>query len=420
MEHILVVDDQQEICDLLREVLADADHEVSAVRYAEKALPLIAADPRKYDLIILDLDFGPRHMNGIEALKRMREIEADIPVIMLSGKGTISSAVEAIKSGALDFLEKDTYLDQHIKVSVQRAERLRAAIAEIRRLRDDNRSLAREAEYYRSRAEEGYQMVGDSPAWRAAVERALKVASLPRPVLVRGERGTGKELIAHTIHRHSPCAKGPFVTVNCAAIAEGLLETELFGQEANAFHNAPFKLGRFDLADRGSLFLDEIGNMSDEFQRKILRVIEYQTFDRMAGTEPVKVDVRVIAATNADLEAAMEQGRFRPDLYDRLAFETVHLPPLRERSEDIEPLALYFMARFVQETGIPEKRLPRESITALGEYHWPGNVRELKAVIERLVYRAEGAVIEPAGVRAELGLPAKGRRRASKRPEKCV
>jgi DNA-binding NtrC family response regulator len=420
VEHILVVDDQQEVCELLREVLADAEHEVSAVRYPEKALPLIAADPRKYDLVVLDLDFGPRHMNGIEALKRMREIDAEIPVIMLSGKGTIASAVEAIKSGALDFLEKDTYLDQHIKVSVQKAERLRAAIAEIRRLRDDNRSLAREAEYYRSRAEEDYQMVGDSAAWRAAVERALKVASLPRPVLVRGERGTGKELIAHTIHRHSPCAKGPFVTVNCAAIAEGLLETELFGQEANAFHNAPFKLGRFDLADRGSLFLDEIGNMSDEFQRKILRVIEYQTFDRMAGTEPVKVEVRVIAATNADLEAAMEQGRFRPDLYDRLAFETVHLPPLRERPEDIEPLALYFMTRFARETGIPEKRLPRESVMALREYHWPGNVRELKAVIERLVYRAEGAVIEPAGVRAELGLPAKGRRRASKSPEKCV
>ena len=420
MEHILVVDDQREVCDLLREVLADADHEVSAVRYAEKALPLIAADPRKYDLIILDLDFGPRHMNGIEALKRIREIDADLAVIMLSGKGTIASAVEAIKSGALDFLEKDTYLDQHIKVSVQKAERLRTAIAEIRRLRDDNRSLAREAEYYRSRAEQGYQMIGDSPAWRAAVERACKVAALPRPVLVRGERGTGKELIAHTMHRHSPRAKGPFVIVNCAAIAEGLLETELFGQEANAFHNAPFKLGRFDLADRGTLFLDEIANMSDEFQRKILRVIEYQIFDRMAGTEPVKVDVRVIAATNADLEAAMREGRFRPDLYDRLAFETIYLPPLRERPEDVAPLAQYFMARFAQETGIPQKGLPAASVAALGEYRWPGNVRELKAVVERLMYRTESDTIQPAAVRAELGLAAKGGRRGSKPRQKYV
>jgi DNA-binding NtrC family response regulator len=222
-------------------------------------------------------------------------------------------------------------------------------------------------------------------------------------VLVRGERGTGKELVAHAIHQAGPRAKGPFVTVNCAALPEGLLETEMFGQEANAFHNAPFKVGRFDLADKGTLFLDEIGNMSPQFQQKILRVIEYQTFERVGGTEPVTVDVRVIAASNADIEQAMAEGRFREDLYDRLAFETIGLPPLRERPEDVEPLACFFIERFAEEVaGIEPTQIAPQALECLRGYAYPGNVRELKSIVERAMIYAPGDTIEVEHLPAEV------------------
>jgi DNA-binding NtrC family response regulator len=235
------------------------------------------------------------------------------------------------------------------------------------------------------------------------LEQVVRVARVPRPVLVRGERGTGKELVAAAIHQASPRADAPFITVNCAALSEGLLECELFGQEENAFHNAPFKLGRFELANHGTLFLDEIGNMSVEFQRKILRVIEYQQFQRVQGTETITVDVRLVAATNMPLEEAMQEGRFREDLYDRLAFETIPLPPLRERKEDLPLLAEHFLRLFAAEVpGITVKRVTPDAMQLLQGYHWPGNVRELKNVIERAAYRIDGDVITPAALPADL------------------
>jgi DNA-binding NtrC family response regulator len=403
VERILVVDDQPEVCALVEERLSDEEHRVTSVPDAERALATLAAHPGEFGLVILDLDFGPGRITGIEFLERLRADDPDLPVIVLTGKGTIPATVQCMRLGALDVLEKDTYLEEHLSASVGKASALRRVIAENRALRDQCRTLRQEADYYRQRLERNYRIVGHSRPMRAVLEQVKRVGPLPRPALVRGERGTGKELVAHAIHQAGPRAHGPFVTVNCAALPEGLLETEMFGQEANAFHNAPFKLGRFDLANRGTLFLDEIGNMSREFQQKILRVIEYQTFERVGGTQAVTVDVRIVAASNANLEQAMAEGRFREDLYDRLAFETIPLPPLRERREDIEPLAYFFIERFAEEVaGIGPKQISADALERLRGYDYPGNVRELKNVIERAMTYAPGRVIGVEHLPAEV------------------
>jgi psp operon transcriptional activator len=231
-----------------------------------------------------------------------------------------------------------------------------------------------------------------------------RVAPVPRPVLVLGPRGTGKELVARAIHMLSPRASEPYITINCAAVAESLLESELFGHEEGAFTGATKqKEGKFELADGGTLFLDEIGNMSLEFQAKILRVLEYQRFERVAGSESIQVNVRVIAATNADLKQAMADGKFRPDLYDRLAFEVIHLPPLMQRMEDVPVLAAYFLARFRQEVaGIAAKEISADALDRLAQYDYPGNIRELKNVVERAVYMAQGEVLSASDVDGAL------------------
>jgi DNA-binding NtrC family response regulator len=216
-------------------------------------------------------------------------------------------------------------------------------------------------------------------------------------VLLRGERGSGKELVAAAIHLASPRKNGPFVTLNCSALSEGLLECEVFGQEENAFNNAPFRRGRFELAHKGTLFLDEIGNMPQDFQQKILRVLEYQSFERVGGGNTIKVDVRVVAATNADLEKEMRSGKFREDLYDRLAFESLRMPPLRERREDIPVLAAHFLRVIGTEVpGIEPERFSPEAEARLGEYAWPGNIRELKFYVERVAYRTRSKTIDLA------------------------
>ena len=361
----------------------------------EDALEIMGDSAENFDLVILDYDFGPK-MNGLEALVRIKKMRADLPVIILTGKATIPVAVEAMKLGADDFVEKDFYLDERVEASLRR-------INNLINLVKTSKELRRETEYYRKSLRERYNIVGETRQIREVLEQVKEVASIPRPVLIRGERGTGKELVAAAVHQSGARRRAPFITINCAALAEGLLECELFGQEENAFTGSAFREGRFVLANKGTMFLDEIGNMSVEFQRKMLRVMEYQQFERVGGEKTIKVNVRVIAATNSDLEKEMREGRFREDLYDRLAFETIWVPPLRDRKADIEPLCYHFMNKLAEEIpGVKPKKISPEALSEMMDYNWPGNVRELKYVIERLTYKIDGDTIFPYHLPEEI------------------
>ena len=397
-ERILVVDDQEEIQELLGDILQRRGSEPVMASCAEDALEIIGTEGGDLSLVILDYDFGSK-MNGLEALAQIRKMQSDLPVIILTGKGTIPVAVEAMKLGANDFVEKNFYLEEQIEASLLRVDNLIS-------LTSASRELRREAEYYRKNLRDSYNIVGETPPILEVLAQVREVASIPRPILIRGERGTGKELVAAAIHQSGTRRRSPFITVNCAALAEGLLECELFGQEENAFTGSAFREGRFVLANKGTLFLDEIGNMSLEFQRKILRVIEYQQFERVGGEKTIRVDVRVIAATNADIEKDMRDGKFREDLYDRLAFETIWVPPLRDRKADIEILCYHFMKKLAEEIpGIKPKKVSPEALSQMMDYHWPGNVRELKYVIERLAYKAGSDTIFPHHLPEEVRSP---------------
>jgi transcriptional regulator with GAF, ATPase, and Fis domain len=277
-------------------------------------------------------------------------------------------------------------------------------LRERRRLEGENQTLRDANRRLREIAGRRWQIVGQSAALAKVVAKVERVAPVPRPVLILGERGTGKELVARAIHHLSSRTAEPFVTINCAAVPETLLESELFGHEQGAFTGATRqKEGKFELADGGTLFLDEIGNMSLEFQAKILRILEYQRFERVAGSESIQTDVRVIAATNADLEAAMKQGAFRRDLYDRLTFEIIDLPPLRSRLGDVPVLAAHFLARFREEmAGLLPESLAAEALDRLVSYDFPGNVRELKNIVERAAYSAPGPAIGARDIDAAL------------------
>jgi DNA-binding NtrC family response regulator len=396
-EKILIVDDQEEIRNLLADVLRRRGSEPTMAMCPEDALEMLGNPSSDFDLVILDYDFGQK-MNGLEALIKIKKLKPDQTVIMLTGKGSVPLAVEAIKKGASDFVEKDFYIEDHLEVSLQRLNNLFNLYA-------TNKELRQETEYYRNELKERYNIVGDSPKIKDVLQQVKGISSIPRPVLIRGERGTGKELIAAAIHQSGIRKKGPFITINCAALAEGLLECELFGQEENAFTGSAFREGRFVLANKGTLFLDEIGNMSYEFQAKILRVIEYQQFERVGGEKTIKVDVRIIAATNANIEKNMKEGKFREDLYDRLAFETIWVPPLRERKSDIEPLCYHFMKKLSEEIpGVKPKRLSPETLSLMMEYDWHGNIRELKYVIERITYKLDGDTIFPHHLPEEIRL----------------
>jgi DNA-binding NtrC family response regulator len=399
---IVCVDDQPEVRRLLAEVFRARGREVVSFDDGEAAIAWLERGAA--EMVVLDLDLGAGRRTGIEICKELRRAHPDLPIIILTGHGTIDDAVQAVKAGAADFISKDPYLEDQLELSVDKVERMMQHVHERRRLEGENRELRATNERLRRIAGRRWQIVGDSEPMRHVMVKIEKVAPVPRPVLVLGPRGTGKELVARAIHTLSPRASEPFVTINCAAVAESLLESELFGHEEGAFTGATKqKEGKFELADGGTLFLDEIGNMSLEFQAKILRVLEYQRFERVAGSESIQVDVRVIAATNADLEQAMAVGAFRPDLYDRLAFEVIHLPPLRERREDIAVLAGHFLAQFRTEVaGIAVTEIAGDALGRLAQYDFPGNVRELKNVVERAVYRASGPVLTAADLEAAM------------------
>lgn len=386
---VLVADDQPEVRAWLADLLRSKGRTPVEAEDAERALELVQELSGRLSLVILDLDFGAGRTDGLSALRRLREAGHGVPVLILTGKGSVRAAVEALRAGATDFLEKNAHVEDTLAAALSRLESYEAVLAENRRLREE---LGAER-----------AIVGGTPAIRAVLHQVERLGPIPRPVLICGERGTGKELVARALHDRSPRASGPFITVNCAAIPDGLLECELFGQEENAYTGAPFKEGRFDLAHRGTLFLDEVGNMGPDFQRKVLRVIEYQSFERVQGTKTISVDVRIVAATNTDLGEAIERGQFRADLYDRLAFDTIRVPPLRERADDIGILAEHFARRFHQEVASTSLlRFNPGAVAAMREYSWPGNVRELKSFVERLATMLDGPVVTAEDVRVHL------------------
>ncbi|HUH03264.1 MAG TPA: sigma-54 dependent transcriptional regulator [Kofleriaceae bacterium] len=401
---IVAVDDQPEVRRLLQDIFGARGREVVGLDDGEVAIRYLAEHTTGIELVVLDLDLGRGKRNGIEICAELRGTHADLPIIILTGHGNIDDAVQAVKAGATDFIVKDPYLEDKLDLSVEKIERMMDHLNERRRLEGENRELRATNKRLREIAGRRWQIVGYSSALSGVLATVERVAPVPRPVLVLGERGTGKELIARAIHHLSPRSGEPFITINCAAVPESLLESELFGHEEGAFTGATKqKEGKFELADGGTLVLDEIGNMSLDFQAKILRVLEYQRFERVAGAESIQVDVRVIAATNADLRAAMESGHFRRDLYDRLAFQVIDLPPLRDRLDDIPGLAVHFLSRFREEvSGITVSEIAPDALEALSSYDFPGNVRELKNVVERAVYRSEAQVLTGADVRAAL------------------
>jgi two-component system nitrogen regulation response regulator NtrX len=372
---ILIVDDEPGVRSSLSGVLRDEGYSVEAVSTGEACLDRVTRSP--VDLIVLDV-WMPG-MDGLATLAKLRERHVDTPVVLISGHGSIESAVKAIKLGAFDFVEKPLSIDKTLLV-VRNALRQRS-------LEDENRAL-------RARVDRTRTMVGESPAMRQLREQVAMAAPSNGRVLIYGENGTGKELVARTVHSLSRRRNGPFVEVNCAAIPEELIESELFGHVRGAFTGAVAdRRGKFEMADGGTIFLDEIADMSLKTQAKVLRVLQEQTMEQVGGTSRIKVDARVLAATNKDLQTEIRAGNFREDLYFRLNVIPVFVPALRERQEDIPLLADHFMVEFAREYGRRMKRFETGALSMLQTYAWPGNVRELRNVIERLVIMVPGELI---------------------------
>lgn len=366
---ILIVDDEPGIRQSLKAVLADEDFEVEAVESGEGCLDALARS--LYEVVLLDVWLPG--LDGIETLDRIQSIPApDRPVtVMISGHGTIETAVRATRLGAFDFLEKPLSIDRTLLV-------VKNAI-EHRRLRLEN-------EQWRESSGGRHEIVGESVPIKALRQQLALMASTNGRVLIYGESGTGKELVAHALHALSPRASKPFVAVNCAAIPEDSIESELFGHMQGGFTAASErKVGRFQKADGGTLFLDEVADMSLRTQAKVLRALEEQRFEPVGAQESVQVDVRVVAATARNLEEEIEKGNFREALFYRLNVIPFHVPPLRERREDIPALAAYFLEEFTRAYGRKPKQLTQQALELLEEYHWPGNVRELRNLIERIV-----------------------------------
>jgi len=401
---VLIADDQQEMRDLLGEKLRALGKDVISFSTGTRLVQHLEGEPDGGELVVLDLDFGPGEPDGIEILKQVRERQPELPVIILTGKGTIDAAVEAVQLGAADFIEKDLYVEDKLELSMEKVERMLQVLRENARLKAENEELDRDNVFYRTELGQRYRIVSASPMIQAILRQVEQIASIPRPVLIRGERGTGKELIAAALHYGGARANRPFVKLNCAALSETLLESELFGHEKGAFTGAiEMRRGRFETADGGTLFLDEVGNTALDFQKNVLRVLEYQEFERIGGTRTIQVDVRVVAATNADLEEEIEAGRFRPDLYDRLRFSIIHLPPLRERVEDVPPLVDYFAQQLCDEVpSILRRPFSVTTLRTMEAYDWPGNVRELKFAVERALCVAQSDSVEPGDLPPEV------------------
>jgi two-component system nitrogen regulation response regulator NtrX len=390
MARILVVDDEQGIRHVLTQLFEYEDHDVRSASSAGEAIAVFTEF--RPDVTFMDVKMA--RMDGLEALSRIREIDPTAVVVMISGHGTIETAVEATRRGAFDFLEKPLDTDRLLLV-------LRNSL--------NQQGLAAENARLRGEVESRHQIVGRSFALRQVLERVEKVAPTDARVLVTGENGTGKELVARAIHRLSPRAEGPFVEVNCAAIPTELIESELFGHMKGSFTGAiEDRAGKFELADKGTLFLDEVGDMSLTAQAKVLRALQEGIVTRVGGAKPIKVDVRVLAATNKDLEEEIRNGRFREDLFYRLNVIPLHLPPLRERREDIPMLVMHFAQTIAKEAALKPRQFSDAAVDALQRMDWPGNIRELRNTVERVMILSSGATISADDVSLLVGGQMKG------------
>jgi len=373
---ILIVDDEESICQSLDGVLSDDGHEVLTAASGEEALKIV--EDELPSLILLDIWLPG--LDGVEILKAIKAKHPQIRVVMMSGHGTIETAVKATKLGAFDFIEKPLSLDKVLLI-------VRHAL--------DMASLEEENILLKQKVAHKYELTGQSEPIMELKETIDLVAPTNAWILIMGENGTGKELVARSIHKQSKRAHKPFIEVNCAAIPEELIESELFGHEKGAFTGATEKKrGKFDLAHEGTLFLDEVADMSLKAQAKILRILQEKKYERVGGTSVIATDVRVLAATNKDLEKEMEAGRFRQDLFYRLNVIPLRVPPLRERKEDIPLLVKCFLKDFALKEGEVEKTITNDALAMLIKHDWPGNVRELKNIAERLVIMTAGNIID--------------------------
>lgn len=367
MTKILVIDDERSIRNSMKDILQYEGHEVVLAENGMEGL--VSVKSEKPDIVFCDIKM-PK-MEGIEVLERIKEFSADTPVIMISGHGTIDTAIEAIRKGAYDFIEKPLDLNR-ILITIKNA--------------TDKHLLIHETKTLKNKVSKKYDMIGNSEALNHIRAMIDKVAVSDARILVTGPNGSGKELVAHQLHELSHRKDNAFVEVNCAAIPSELIESELFGHEKGSFTSAiKQKKGKFELANGGTLFLDEIGDMSLNAQAKVLRVLQEQKITRVGGDADINVDVRVIAATNKNLKEEIKKGNFREDLYHRLSVIIIDVPPLCQRLEDIDALANHFLTEVCTEMGIAPKTLSPDAIAALKECEWTGNIRELRNVVERLV-----------------------------------
>jgi two-component system, NtrC family, nitrogen regulation response regulator NtrX len=380
---VLVVDDEPSVL-LETSASLKRHYEVLTASRAEDAERMLGE--QKIDLLLTDLRLPGK--DGISLLEAVKGSHPDVPVVLMSGHGTIEEAVKAIRLGAADFVEKP-FGPERLQVTVERALELKA--------------LQRENERLRTLTGAADEMIGKSRALDQIRAELQKVAKSEAKVLVTGESGTGKELVARAIHRLSGRARGPFEKLNCAALPKDLVESELFGYEKGAFTGAAqMKRGRLEASDQGTLFLDEVGDMSLETQAKFLRAIETGEIERLGGTRTIEVDARILAATNKDLPAEIQAGKFREDLYYRLNVVPIHIPPLRARREDVPLLVAHFVERFSAEQPRRPRSVTKEALERLTEYSWPGNIRELKNLIERLLIMTDGDAIDVADVEDAL------------------
>ena len=381
---ILVVEDEDKLRRVVQLHLESMGFEVDGAGSAEQALPLVAAA----DLVITDLRMPG--MDGIQFIKQFVGRGVNAAVIVMTAHGSVENAVEAMKLGAADFLQKPFSLD-HLGTTVEK-------VMAVQALRDENRRM-------RDELDDRYQfdnIIGRSASMRDIFQTVERVAPTRATVLLAGESGVGKDMIARAIHHHSPRSRHPFVKINCTALPENLMESELFGYEKGAFTGASVsKPGKFEQADQGTAFLDEIGDVPGNIQIKLLRILQEKQFERLGSNLTRSVDVRVIAATNVDLRAALEEGRFREDLYYRLNVVPISIPPLRQRREDIPFLALHFVNKLSKDLGSRAKAISPAAVDRLLEYSWPGNVRELENTIERSLVLASGETLQPADMRIE-------------------